>query len=132
GDDWSRSSCYGGVFMENITNATNERKNFSATDVHAPCNKVDVRYRHECYMMQTSRMREMGLTSERILEECGKAGQFSEACVTSLGRDLSDDSRLGEQRAVARKCELASGDARRACVRGVIYALIDNTWDGRY
>src|SRR6266550_1164908 len=28
GDDWSRSSCYGGVFMENVSNATNEKKNF--------------------------------------------------------------------------------------------------------
>ena len=32
----------------------------------------------------------------------------------------------------ARTCELASGDDRFACVRGVVYALVDNTWDGRY
>src|SRR5215469_12823791 len=35
-DDWSRSSCYGGVFMENVSNAANEKKNFSPTDYHAP------------------------------------------------------------------------------------------------
>lgn len=38
--DWSRQSCYGGVFMENVVNATHERKNFSATDYHYPCNRV--------------------------------------------------------------------------------------------
>lgn len=32
GDDWSRNSCYGGVFMENVANGANEKKNFSARD----------------------------------------------------------------------------------------------------
>ena len=50
----------------------------------------------------------------------------------SIGRDLSNDVRLGKTRATAEKCELASGDSRSNCVCGVIYALIDNTWDGRY
>ena len=30
GDDWSRSSCYGGVFMENVSNSTNETKEFQS------------------------------------------------------------------------------------------------------
>ena len=34
-DDWSRNSCYGGVFMENLSNSINEKKNFSRTDYHA-------------------------------------------------------------------------------------------------
>jgi hypothetical protein len=49
-----------------------------------------------------------------------------------LGRDLSNDSRLGQTQAAAKKCELAKDDTRLACVRGVVYALIDNTWNGRY
>lgn len=131
-DDWSRSSCYGGVFMENVSNAINEKKNFSATDYHAPCNHLDVKYRRDCYVMQTSRMSEMGLSPERVLEECAKAGEFSDACALSLGRDLSNESRVGQRQAVAKKCEMANGATRQACVRGVVYALIDNTWDGRY
>jgi hypothetical protein len=131
-DDWSRNSCYGGVFMENVFNSINEKKNFSSTDYHAPCSRLDAKYRHECYMMQTSRMTEMGLAAEGILEQCAKAGDFREVCAQSLGRDLSNESRLGERREAAKKCELASGEIRRACVRGVVYALVDNTWDGRY
>jgi hypothetical protein len=49
-----------------------------------------------------------------------------------VGRDLSNQVRLGETANAARKCELAQGSSRHACIRGVAYALIDNSWDGRY
>jgi hypothetical protein len=112
---WSRSSCYGGVFMENVFNATPETRDLSPTDYHYPCNKVDAKYRYECYMMQTSRMTEMGLSTEQIFKECEKAKDFREPCETSIGRDLSNFVRVGQ-----------------SCMAGVVYALIDNTWDGRY
>ena len=131
-DDWSRSSCYGGVFMENVSNATNEKKNFSPTDYHAPCNQLAEQYRQECYIIQTSRMMEMGLSTERMLEECAKAGAFQVPCTQSIGRDLSNEARMGQTRSVAQKCELAQEDNRLACMRGAVYALVDNTWDGRY
>ena len=131
-DDWSRNSCYGGVFMENVSNATPETRDLSPTDYHYPCDKVDIKYRSECYVMQTSRMAEMGLTTEAIFKECDKAGQFRERCVLSVGRDLSNDVRFGNPLSTAQKCELATGNARNACMRGAAYALIDNTWDGRY
>lgn len=131
-DDWSRSSCYGGVFMENVSNATNEKKNFSPTDYHAPCNQLADQYRQECYIMQTSRMMEMGLSTEQMLQECAKAGAYQAACTQSIGRDLSNEARVGQPRAAAQKCELARDDNRLACMGGVVYALVDNTWDGRY
>lgn len=131
-DDWSRSSCYGGVFMEDVVNAAGERRNTVAGAYHAPCDRIDARYRRECYVMQTSRMAQLGLSPERIVEECARAGEYREACAQSLGRDLSNDSRLGRHRAAAAKCELATGELRLACVRGVAYALVDTTWDGRY
>jgi hypothetical protein len=131
-DEWSRNSCYGGVFMENVFNATGEKKNFSATDYHAPCNRLDAQYRRECYMMQTSRMVEMGLSAPAVFAQCEQAGDYRTPCVQSAGRDLSNFVRVGDARGTARTCEVASGDDRLACVRGVVYALIDNTWDGRY
>ena len=131
-DGWSQGSCYGGVFMENVFNAANEKKNFRATDYHYPCNEVAEKYRAECYMMQTSRMSEMGLSTEGILAECAKAGAYAVQCTQSIGRDLSNFARLGQPRTVAADCELAQGVSRLACMRGVVYALIDNTWDGRY
>ncbi len=131
-EDWSRSSCYGGVFMENVFNATPETRDLSPTDYHYPCNNLSEKYRGECYVMQTSRMVEMGLSTEEVFHQCTKAGVHSAQCSLSVGRDLSNYVRVGETTAAARKCELAQGDDRRACVRGVVYALIDNTWDGRY
>ncbi|MBM2805757.1 MAG: hypothetical protein HW419_3650 [Deltaproteobacteria bacterium] len=132
GEEWSRASCYGGVFMENVFNATPETRDLSPTDFHYPCNKLDKKYRYECYVMQTSRMTEMGLTTAQVFHECAKADEFRESCTISIGRDLSNDVRLGKTSATAEKCEIATGDSRLNCIRGVIYALIDNTWDGRY
>ena len=131
-EDWSQSSCYGGVFMENVFSATPETRDLSPTDYHYPCVKVAVKYRSECYVMQTSRMTEMGLSTEKIFQECERAGNFRQQCMLSAGRDLSNDVRIGSARATAQKCELVTGENRLACMRGVVYALIDNTWDGRY
>jgi hypothetical protein len=77
-------------------------------------------------------MVEMGLSTEELFRECANAGAFATECSLSVGRDLSNHVRVGETASVARGCELALGDKRDACVRGVVYALIDNTWDGRY
>jgi len=131
-DDWSRSSCYGGVFMENVFSTAPEKRDVSASDYHYPCSHVDAKYRGECYLMQTGRMEEMGLGTEQLFDECAKAGAFESQCAQSIGRDLSNSVRSGNIRAVAEKCGLAQGESRRACIRGVVYALIDNTWDGRY
>jgi hypothetical protein len=131
-EDWSRSSCYGGVFMENVSNATPETRDLSPTDYHYPCNKLADKYRGECYLMQTSRMTEMGLAIDKILQECIHAGKFRYQCMLSVGRDLSNDVRIGNARSAAQKCERVTDESRLACVRGVVYALIDNTWDARY
>lgn len=131
-DDWNRNSCYGGVFMENVSSATPESRDLSPSDYHYPCSTIGARYKGECYAMQTSRMAEMGLTTEQILKECDRASDFRLSCLLSTGRDLSNDVRFGDGRAAAQKCELVDGSGRSACIRGVVYALIDNTWDGRY
>lgn len=129
---WSQSACYGGVFMENVSNATPELRDLSPTDFHYPCNKLAAKYRGDCYVMQTSRMSEMGLTVESIFQECDKSGEYRFQCALSAGRDLSNYVRLGQFQPTAEKCQSASGESKRACIQGVVYALIDNTWDGRY
>lgn len=131
-DAWSRRSCYGGVFMENVTGASPEKRLVSAIDYHYPCNQVAPAYRRDCYLMQTSRMIEMGLPLEALFAECGRAESFRDECIQSIGRDLSNEARVYGPRQAASQCELASGTDRQACLRGVVYALVDNTWDGRY
>ena len=131
-NSWSQSSCYGGVFMENVSNATPELRDLSPTDYHYPCNKLAAKYRTDCYVMQTTRMTEMGLTTDKIFQECEKTGEYRFQCALSAGRDLSNYVRLGQLQPTAQKCQAAGGDFKRACIRGVVYALVDNTWDGRY
>jgi hypothetical protein len=131
-EDWSRNSCYGGVFMENVSNATPESRDLSPTDYHYPCSKLNPKYRGECYVMQTSRMSEMGLSTEQLFQECDKTDEYRYQCSASVGRDLSNFVRAGQTQATAKKCEMVTGESRFACMRGVVYALIDNTWDGRY
>ncbi len=65
--------------MENVANTGNEKKNFSATDYHDPCDRIAAKYRRECYVMQTSRMVEMGLSVPQLFDECGKAGDYRSA-----------------------------------------------------
>lgn len=131
-DPWSRSSCYGGLFMENVFSATPEKRDLSPTDYHYPCSALDMKYKSDCYMMQTTRMSEMGLNTTELFAECRRAGDYQYICMQSIGRDLSNDARIGDPKPVAAKCELGQGEERRACTRGVAYALLDNTWDGRY
>jgi hypothetical protein len=131
-EDWSRNSCYGGVFMENVFNAMPETRDLSPTDYHYPCSKLNPKYQAECYGMQTSRMTEMGLSTEQLFQECDKTGEYHQQCSASIGRDLSNIVRTGQIRPTAEKCEMITGENRFACMRGVVYALIDNTWDGRY
>jgi hypothetical protein len=131
-DVWSQRSCYGGVFMENVTAATPEKRFVSATDYHHPCSAVTQVYRSDCYLMQTSRMIEMGLPFEALFAECAGAGSFRGECAQSIGRDVSNEARIYGPRQAASKCELAAGADREACIRGVVYALVDNTWDGSY
>lgn len=132
GDGWSQSSCYGGVFMENIVAAEPELRDLSPSDPHYPCSVLDERYRADCYLMQTSRMSEMGLSSAEILVACRDAGVHRLTCVQSMGRDLSNEARIGNPRTVSEICERGEADEQAACSRGVVYALVDNTWDGRY
>ena len=118
-DGWSRSSCYGGLFMENVFSATPEKRDLSQTDYHYPCNRLDPRYRSDCYMMQTTRMTEMGLSGERLFEECRKAGEYRSICMQSIGRDLSNLARTGDPRLVAQKCELGAGEERKAVLEAL-------------
>src|SRR5207248_1554112 len=69
--DWDRSSCYSGVFMENVMFEWHDRSASSgehASHAHSrsglvylrsdeplyPCTIVGDKYRRECYMMQSS------------------------------------------------------------------------------
>lgn len=131
-DAWSRRSCHGGAFMENITGVERERRMLRAGDPHYPCTEVAEKYRDACYVMQTSWMIEMGLSLDEVVAACREAGSHRLACFQSYGRDLSPRARQESAPPYAARCAALAPDERMPCVRGAVYALADHTWDGRY
>lgn len=133
---YERSSCYGGVIMENVTAFDRSKRDIDPEDYLYPCNKLEDKYQYSCYQMQTSIMFELGVTAAEMGELCLQAGSISNitACHTSIGRDLSNSVRSGDSGYVARICQQSGlgEDYIVDCVAGTIYALIDNTWDGGY
>lgn len=131
GDAWSADSCWGGVFMENVSPAEPGLGDVT-DDPHYPCNALDEKYKGSCYQMQTSRMFQLGIGRNDILGHCRNAGAYRITCAESLGRDISNDVRTGDGEGVARSCEAGTEDELFACLRGAVRAVIDNTWDGRF
>ena len=128
--DWDSFSCYGGAFMENVA-ALDKSKRVLNDDPHFPCNAIEEKYRSSCYMMQTSRMLELGFSYEKIGNECENVGTYRNTCMQSLGRDASNDARKDPKSAPI--CvQLQTEMDKQFCMMGLVYALSDNSWDGRY
>jgi len=128
---FERESCYGGLIMENVTAYEKSKRDIQKDNPHYPCNKLDAKYQYSCYAMQTSVMFDIGLSADEIAKECLNAGSQVETCFISLGRDLSNNIRTGGSAYVQKVCT-NSGQYAENCIRGAIYAVIDNTWDGKY
>lgn len=129
--EYDQTSCYGGVFMENVTAFDKKLRDLKSSDYLYPCNKVDTKYKHSCYLMQTSVMFEFGLTAVEIIDQCQKS-ELPGTCFISLGRDLSNYVRTDNIEYVRNTCESVTGEYAMSCINGTVYALIDNTWDGQF
>jgi len=97
-DGFATSSCYGGVFMENIVTAqglgavpNHETKWVDKTDPQFPCNKIGTENELlvQCYMMQTSWMLTLyNYNFDKVAGGCLSAVNGMEStCFRSFGRD---------------------------------------------
>lgn len=126
--EWERSSCYGGVFMENITaDAAGTPSSFLSDDPHYPCNAVDERYRAQCYMMQTSHMLTLFAGDfSKVFSECSRAEDAHRAtCFQSLGRDASGWS-YGSIASVLDMCGQGDADSRPLCLAGAAIDFVQS------
>lgn len=130
--DYDKYSCYGGVFMENVTAFEKGKRDLKLGDPHYPCNRVADKYKSECYGMQTSVMLEYGLTNKQMADECRKAGDNTWRCFESYGRDLSNLARADRMPELVLACEVYANGYEENCIRTAAYVLIDSTSDGRY
>jgi hypothetical protein len=90
--DWDRTSCKGGVFMENVSPSYGIRSPWLRDDDPVyPCNSVSRPDKEMCYGMVTSRiLRVIGLDWEETAEVCaGVERDFVSTCFESFGRDVS-------------------------------------------
>lgn len=127
-DSWERSSCWSGVFMENIIadNKNHFTKYLNPADPLYPCNALDEQYKGTCYLMQTSYM--LKVTNEdfaRVFALCGTAElAFQSVCYQSLGRDASGHSVSDVQRTKA-VCEMGKDFTQQSnCVIGAVKDFI--------
>ena len=92
----SRSSCYTGIFMENVVSGLSAQVGQSSayvdrSDPHYPCNILDERYVDDCYWYQTSQMLVVfNRDLELVVQACQEAPPLARrSCFGSYGRDLS-------------------------------------------
>jgi hypothetical protein len=126
-NSWERTSCFGGVFMQNIMNeqtpdsdAKTGSKYLKPDQPMYPCTAVDQQYKDQCYLMQTSyALQTVGYNFSKVFELCGQVeSQFRDTCYTSLGRDASGNSISDVDRTKANCLLGKSEEAQKYCVHG--------------
>jgi mono/diheme cytochrome c family protein len=124
-DDFGRSSCAGGVFMENSnTSYGTQSKWLKDDDLIYPCNTVEERHKYACYQLVTARIRLVKPDWRDIAAECRKSEpRWVAVCFESMGRDVSGDSRRNVRMA-ARLCRAAGPDTVE-CVYGAAREIVN-------
>lgn len=126
---WERSSCYGGVFMENvIANEVDHVSDYlKKDDLIYPCNAVDEQYKHQCYLMQTSyALKELKYDFAAVFDLCAEKADtnYENICYQSLGRDASGSSSSNADRTRATCLLGPTENAQKNCIVGAVKDFI--------
>lgn len=132
------TSCWTGVFMENVVGGLAGHGEHGAHQAHFtkflnedpqyPCSVVEDKYKTYCYDYQTSRMLQLfDGDFSKVASACFKAPRrYHAACFASMGRDVGGAYR-GNPGAAIRTCSvIPMGPARNRCFTG---AVQDAFWD---
>ena len=127
-DNWDRSSCWGGVFMENIIadNKNHFTEYLKPDDPLYPCNAVKDSQKSTCYLMQTSYMLKLENGDfAKVFTLCNKVGEaYMDICYQSLGRDASGWT-ISDPVRTKNYCLLGLDDrAQSNCVVGAVKDFI--------
>jgi len=142
GSSYETSSCYGGLFMEDIITAQGKgtipghETKWVSNDPHFPCNKIDQSdypLLYECYQMQTSWMLTLfNWDFDKIIPECLKARpDLVPVCFKSLGRDIAGYT-LRTPDKIIRLCDKVprSKDYHDQCLIGAENVLVEFWGEG--
>jgi hypothetical protein len=123
--DWDRTSCKGGVFMENfVTSFGGQSPWVRDDDPLYPCDWVEERDKYTCYQQATTRIiRVVGLDWERIAQTCAEAeSRWIDTCFGSFGQNASVQGFRKPERIVT-TCAIARPyGGEQECIR---YAAMD-------
>ncbi len=130
-DQWDKSSCYGGVFMENVMVAVrgDGHSDYLREDEPMyPCTAVDTLYKQQCYLMQTSyALQQNSYDFATVAGLCQTIPDtdFIATCFQSLGRDASGNANSDIVGTKA-NCQAApiEGDNLKNCVLGAVRDII--------
>jgi hypothetical protein len=131
------SSCYSGIFMENIVQSMakflgleGHTTAFLNNDPLFPCNHPDLdeKYKPMCYFLQTDRMLELfNYDFEKVAVACTKVeNSFNQRlCFESMGRSVGGHNRANPPGSINTCSNAPKGEARTGCLIG---AVQDTFW----
>jgi hypothetical protein len=134
-DQWERSSCYGGVFMQNIMieqspddSLDHTSKYLKTDDPMYPCNAVEDKYKDQCYLMQTSHALALeGSDFAKVFSLCDAVeGSYRDTCYTSLGRDAAGQAVYDAARTQSLCLKGGTAAAQSQCLVGALRDYVDN------
>jgi len=132
--DWDRTSCSGGVFMENISSSYGFKSPWlKDKDLVYPCDSRIVKrhFKVYCYLMVTSRILQAnGYDWKRAAKICRDVERaWVGTCFQSFGRDASGFTRQNPRR-ILRLCRI-TGSGRSDCIYGAARDMSSNYAGGR-
>lgn len=132
----ARSSCYSGVFMENIAQSMTayleiegHTTEYISDDPYYPCSIVSEQYQANCYFLQTDRMLTLAEGDfATVVQNCSEVeNDFSrQNCFLSLGRSASGYHRQRPESVIPICNAVVDTDNKQHCLTG---AVQDTFWD---
>jgi hypothetical protein len=122
---WARTSCKGGVFMENfVTSYGGQSPWVRDSDPLYPCNRVGEKDKYTCYQQATTRIiRVVGLNWEKIAQACAAAEtNWIDTCFGSFGQNASVQGYRKPEKIVATCAVARPYGGEEECIR---YAAMD-------
>jgi hypothetical protein len=133
-EEWERSSCYGGAFMENIVWAQTvtdpqagvQGESLIREDPQYPCDALADRYKGTCYFIQSSVFLYLNeFDFSEAFTQCGMApADYIDFCYMSMGRDIAGYT-LQDPDESLDLCLLGEPARLGACLHGVAQTMVN-------
>ncbi|MFQ5426614.1 MAG: hypothetical protein ACE5EV_06010, partial [Gaiellales bacterium] len=127
---WEQTSCYSGVFMQNIVvdGKFHKSRELRPEEPLYPCTAVGDRYKQTCYLMQTSyALQVVDYDYAKAFELCDTSADqgYEDTCYRSMGRDISGNTHQDATK-VVELCGLGRPERQGQCYAGAVKNAVFN------